>query len=61
MRMVEFARLVRDMRAKQQEFFDPRARRPSTLAESKGLERRVDKAVADILEGRRGLFDETED
>lgn len=54
----EYARLVEQMREKQREFFDPKRRRPSTIGESKGLEKLVDRETAAILDdtGQGDLF-----
>jgi hypothetical protein len=51
-----FAVLVKQMRVKQKEFFDRNTRRPSTVGESKALEKAVDKAVSEILDDHPSLF-----
>ena len=58
MTLPEFTALVKEMRAKQKEFFSPK-RTENTLGESVTLERRVDKAIREIEAGppRVGLFD----
>lgn len=50
----EFVDLVARMRAKQREYFDPNTRTRDTLAESKQLERRVDKAIEEAREDAGG-------
>lgn len=54
-----FARQVREMRAKQNDYFR-KGRQPSDLAESKRLEREVDRRVEAILQGP-ALFGEEGD
>lgn len=49
----EFVELVRDMRAKQVEYFKTRS--SDVLRESKQLERRVDAAIRDWREGQPAL------
>ena len=56
----EFAFLVRSMRDKQREWFNRDTRRPSTLEESKALERQVDRAVREVLDDHPSLFAETD-
>jgi hypothetical protein len=51
----EYARLVARMRAKQKEFFGGR-KTAQTVGEAKDLERRVDRATAEILDPPRSLF-----
>lgn len=50
MTIVEFARLVADCRRAQKVYF--RDRTPGDLSKSKELEKRVDRAVLDILDER---------
>jgi arsenate reductase-like glutaredoxin family protein len=54
MTLDELAALVRQMRQAQNEYF--RERSPQYLNLSKELERRVDRAVADILDKQGTLF-----
>lgn len=49
------AKLVREMRKKQKEYF--RYRHATVLQESKDLERRVDIAVEEVLDRQEKLFD----
>lgn len=52
----EFVRLVAAMRTAQREYF--RTRSTGALDRSKGLEKRVDKAIKEALDGQPRLFDE---
>lgn len=54
MNITELATLVRQMRDAQRTYF--RERSPQALNASKELERRVDRAVADVLDKQPKLF-----
>lgn len=54
MTLTELAELVANMRHAQKEYF--RTRSDSALEESKRLEKRVDDACREILDGQRKLF-----
>lgn len=54
MNITELATLVRQMRDAQRTYF--RERSPQALNTSKELERRVDRAVADVLDKQQKLF-----
>lgn len=54
MTLDELAKLVKEMREKQREYF--RTRNASILRESKDLERRVDRAVEEISDKQERLF-----
>jgi hypothetical protein len=49
MNSIELAKLVKDMREAQKEYFNPKTRTQTALVNSKNLESRVDKAVYEIL------------
>jgi|GEM_PF-2205940 Isopropylmalate/homocitrate/citramalate synthases len=49
----EFVELVAEMRAAQKQYFDPKTRTQDTLAESKLLERKVDKAIDEVRAGAK--------
>lgn len=55
MKVHELAELVRQMRDAQKSYF--RERSPQWLSQSKELERRVDRAVSDVLDRQGTLFD----
>ncbi len=59
MTLIEFARLVQQMRELQTQFLRTRAeeRPPDLFGRARAVERQVDRAAALILEGP-GLFDE---
>lgn len=50
------AKMVKEMRDLQREFFSPGMRKPDTLVRAKTLEKMVDAAVREVLEP--GLFGE---
>jgi hypothetical protein len=54
----EFVRLVATMREAQRRYF--RTRSPTDLEYSRGLERKVDAAIREIVDGP-SLFDQRED
>ena len=56
MTLDELARLVRQMRDAQRAYF--RERSPQALSVSKELERRIDRAVANILDTQPRLFEQ---
>lgn len=53
MKMSEFIALVRQMRAKQDEFF--KTRRNDVLLEAKALERKVDQTIREDEQGQQKL------
>ena len=57
MTMAELAKLVADMRHVQNQYF--RTRSHDDLEESKLLERRVDEACRNVLDGQKKLFGES--
>ena len=54
MKLDELAELVRQMRDAQSNYF--RERSPQWLSTARELERRVDRAVVDILDSQKKLF-----
>ena len=56
MTLNDLARLVKEMRLKQKQWFNPNTRTRDTLEESKALERQVDRAIEEVL-GQPSLFD----
>ena len=54
MKIDELARLVRQMRDAQRTYF--RERSPQSLSFAKELERRIDRAVSDVLDKQAKLF-----
>jgi hypothetical protein len=62
MTLIELARLVRQMRALQKEFFTTPANRraPDLVGRAKAMERQVDRAVDEVLEPP-GLFGSVSD
>jgi hypothetical protein len=64
MTIIPFARLVKEMRALQREFFTTKAadRPPDLVFRAKELEKRVDRAVAEVLGAAQPtLFGEEEE
>jgi hypothetical protein len=55
MKAIELANLVAEMRHAQKEYF--RTRSDSALEESKRLERQVDEACREILDGQKKMFE----
>lgn len=54
MKIDDLAKLVREMREAQRSYFTERS--PQWLSKAKELERRVDRAVADVLDKQGKLF-----
>ena len=58
MKLKELAELVKQMRQAQRQYFKERS--PQWLSQARELERRVDKAIADIQDKQKKLFDDGE-
>lgn len=54
MKLDEFVALVKQMRESQRAYFKERS--PQWLSQARELERRVDKAIADIQDKQKKLF-----